>query len=383
MPHFKQILNIILTRQFFKKLIAYSILLFFIYFFRDFLGIFLLTFIFAYLFLSLSRFLKFKLDLFISNHEQNYPKVSLLKTISKVNLFVVFVYLFFVWVITFVLSDLIPKLTIELWELSTSIPFLSNYFQNVAEYLQIVREWYTEIGWTVEEIIVDDNYDLIFSIFEQLKSVSLVFLQVVLALVMSFIFVIDRDNFYGYLRWIKNSNFKFLYKEYKIIFNKIIKSFGLILKAQSMIAVINMFITIVWFYIIGTFYGGFPYILTLAIIVFLFSYIPVLGMWISWIPLSIVAYLSWWFPAMFFVILMIFTTSALEAYYLNPKIVSSYFKLPISLTFIILVVSEYIFWIAGLLIWVSLFYFILGLLWDFDRLVTKNKKKFKKEEKSS
>ena len=386
MTQFKQILNVILTGEFFKNVTAYIIFIFFMYFFRDFLGIVLLIFIFAYLFLSLSKFLKSRLDLLISNHEQNYPKISLLKNISKINFFIVLVYIIFVWIIIFTLSDLLPKLTVELWGLANNIPFLSHYFQNIAEYLKIVREWYTEIWGTfeaiiVEDNIVEDNYEIILNIVDKLKSVSLVFLQVILALFMSFLFIMDRNNLYKYLSGIKSSNFRFLYKEYEVIFNKVIKSFGLILKAQSIIAIINMIITMIWFYIIGIFYGGFPYILTLAIIVFIFSYIPILGMWISWIPLSIVAYLNWWPPAMIFVILMIFSTSAFEAYFLNPKIVSSYFKLPISLTFIILVLSEHIFWIAWLLIWFSLFYFILGLLWDLDKLVTKNKRKLKQKEK--
>jgi hypothetical protein len=43
-----------------------------------------------------------------------------------------------------------------------------------------------------------------------------------------------------------------LYKEYKIIFDKIIRSFGLILKAQSMIALANATLTIIGLFIIGT-----------------------------------------------------------------------------------------------------------------------------------
>jgi len=47
---------------------------------------------------------------------------------------------------------------------------------------------------------------------------------------------------------------------------------------------------------------------------------------------------------------MIIFTTAFEAYFLNPKIVSHLFKIPVSLTFVILFVSEHFFGIAGLLI---------------------------------
>ncbi len=68
----------------------------------------------------------------------------------------------------------------------------------------------------------------------------------------------------------------------------------------------------------------------------------------------------------------------IEAYYLNPKIVSNFLDIPISLTFIILILSEHFFGIAGLLIGMSLFYFIIGLFQDFDKVVTKTRKKIKK-----
>lgn len=62
---------------------------------------------------------------------------------------------------------------------------------------------------------------------------------------------------------------------------------------------------------------------------------------------------------------------AVEAYYLNPKIVSSYMELPVFLTFLILLVSEHIFGFVGLLIGVPLFYILVDVLKDFDQFITK------------
>jgi predicted PurR-regulated permease PerM len=62
---------------------------------------------------------------------------------------------------------------------------------------------------------------------------------------------------------------------------------------------------------------------------------------------------------------------AVEAYYLNPKIVSSYMELPVFLTFLILLVSEHMFGFVGLLIGVPLFYILVDILKDFDHFVTK------------
>jgi predicted PurR-regulated permease PerM len=43
------------------------------------------------------------------------------------------------------------------------------------------------------------------------------------------------------------------------------------------------------------------------------------------------------------ILLLIAIVHIIEAYYLNPKIVSSFLELPVSLTFIILIVSEHFF----------------------------------------
>ena len=175
MLNFHRFLDIFLTKTFFKKIFAYSLLILFIYFFRDFWGIFLLTFIFAYLFLSLSKFFKNKLDIFINKHKRNFPKLVSIKKFYGVNLFIILIYTIFIWIIIFVISDLLPKLTTELWELGQNIPFLNKYFQDIAGYLQILREGYTEIWWTVEKVIAEDNYALLLEVSIDLNPYPLLF----------------------------------------------------------------------------------------------------------------------------------------------------------------------------------------------------------------
>jgi predicted PurR-regulated permease PerM len=71
-------------------------------------------------------------------------------------------------------------------------------------------------------------------------------------LILSFVFLLDRKKLKKYLSTIKKSNFSFLYNEYKVIFDKIIRSFGIILKAQSLIALANAILTIIGLFIIGS-----------------------------------------------------------------------------------------------------------------------------------
>jgi predicted PurR-regulated permease PerM len=200
------------------------------------------------------------------------------------------------------------------------------------------------------------------------------------SIILSFVFLIDRFRLQKYLHGIKKSSFSFLYKEYKIILEKIVKSFWLILKAQAMIALANSILTIIWLTIIWLIHGWtFPYLLTLWLIVFIAWFIPVLWVFISSIPILIIAYsMIWGYTILIEVVLLVSIVHIIEAYYLNPKIVSRFLEIPVSLTFIVLIISEHLFWIAWLLIWVSLFYFLVWLMRDIDSSLKKNKKKIKK-----
>jgi len=60
MGGFTKMMKLIFNKRGFQKIGAYVLLILFIYIFKDFLGIFLLTFIFAYLFFSMAKFIKEK-----------------------------------------------------------------------------------------------------------------------------------------------------------------------------------------------------------------------------------------------------------------------------------------------------------------------------------
>gem|GEM_PF-820724 len=71
--------------------------------------------------------------------------------------------------------------------------------------------------------------------------------------------------------------------------------------------------------------------------------------------------------------LLISVVHAVEAYYLNPKIVSSYTKLPLSLTFLILILSEYLLGFVGLVIGVATFYFLLEIFKEINTIIDNSK----------
>ncbi|MFK7780681.1 MAG: AI-2E family transporter [Candidatus Gracilibacteria bacterium] len=380
MTKLKQFINLLLTKKYITKFVAYFLLVIIFYVFSDFLGIFLLTFIFAYLFFTLAEYIKHKLDFILKKFPKNKKINDIIKKVFGLNLIIVALYIFFIGAIIFIVSGIVPKLVNELSELPKNIPFLAEPISGVTTKLVEIKNFNAELGGSITEIITNKDIDVVLDILSSLKSASVVFLQIIISIILSFVFLIDRFKLKKYLLKIKKSNFSFIYKEYKIILEKIVKSFGLIFKAQAMIAFVNSVLTIIGLIIIGLIHGGpFPYILTLGLIVFIAGFIPVLGVFISSIPIIIIAYSTiGGYPVILEVLVLIAIVHMVEAYYLNPKIVSKFLEIPVSLTFVILIVSEHLFGIAGLLIGVSLFYFIVGLLRDIDKVLKKNKKEIKR-----
>jgi len=381
MIQIKNILLSIFTQKFFQKLLAYTLLVLFIYLFADFAFLFVLTFIFAYLFFSLATDLKYRLDKYLMNKKY--------RNLFKINSYIGLLYIVFVWIIILILIRVIPQITKEITDLASQSRDLQEWIKKFV-YSNNLDFWF----WDKIIIIINDWISTISNdipkVIWQIKNASVWFMQVMLALILSLIILLDRSKLSKYLLWIKNSNFKFFYEEYSIIFEKVVKSFGLILKAQSMIALVNSLLTMFWLFLIGVLYYfmndlnfiSFPYLLTLGLVVFLFWFVPVLWTFLSSVPILIVAYTTyWWAEIIFLIIFLIMVVHTIEAYILNPKIVSRFMNFPVSLTFIILIISEHTFWFAGLLIWVSMFYFFIWMFKDIDVAIT-NKRKMRKVEDS-
>lgn len=371
----KKASRLFLNKYFLQKLVAYILLILWFYFLQDFLLVLFLTFIFSYLFLTSGNFIKEKFDNFISKILRNNGQILFLKRFFSLNIIIIFLYLVFIWTIFFALSDLLPQLTRELRDLPNYLPALKEPVMMITSKLEEIKNINSEIGWSINEIFSKQDIDIIMQFFDKLKAFWAVFIKIMISLILSYIFIIDRDKLWEYLKWLEKSNFWFLYHEYKIIIEKIVKTFGLVFKAQSMIALTNAWLTTIGLFIIWLVHNSsFPFIYTLAIIVFICWFIPVLWTFISSFPILIIGYTTFGtLTVVFEIIFLIAFIHAVEAYYLNPKIVSSYIKLPLSLTFLVLILSEHFMWFAGLVIWISSFYLILELLRDADKIITKSK----------
>jgi len=128
--------------------------------------------------------------------------------------------------------------------------------------------------------------------------------------------------------------------------------------------------------------AGFPYIMALSIMIFILGLIPVAGVFISLVPLVIIAFNVGGIYKVIEVVIMIAIIHALEAYLLNPKLMSQRTSLPVSLVFVVLIISQKYLGAWGMLIGVPLFIYVLNVLnIDYRRAV--EAEQLKKAEKKN
>ncbi len=125
-------------------------------------------------------------------------------------------------------------------------------------------------------------------------------------------------------------------------------------RAQAMIAMVNTVLTAIGFYLLGL-----PNVALLSIIVFFFSFVPVLGVFISTVPAVLVALNAGGYVLALKVILFITVIHMIEAYVLNPLIYGQHLKLNPVVVLIILYVGHHFFGVWGMLLGVPVAYYFI------------------------
>lgn len=194
-------------------------------------------------------------------------------------------------------------------------------------------------------------------IYTYITDISAFGLQVVMSLVLSMFLLIEKDKVMSLMDKFKTSKIAIFYEEIAYFGKKFTRTFGKVLEAQFIIATINCALTTIALAIMG-----FPQLFGLAVMVFFLGLVPVAGVVLSLIPLSIIAYSIGGIAYIVSLVLVIMIVHAIEAYFLNPKLMSAKTELPIFFTFIVLIFSEHFIGIWGLIIGIPIFVFLLDIL---------------------
>lgn len=297
-------------------------------------GIFFMTFIFIYLVDNIVCFITSKLP----------EKVNIKRKYIAMTVYV----LFFMSLATLV----VVYFPIALREGKDIVQKVSTYSYNANDFI------FPETAPIIEKFIKEQGIDeikqqFIEKSFEFLKKAGKIGIEIFISLILSIFFLLEKEKIHSFIKRFEKSEISGVYKFFEGFWTSFLNSFGKIMKAQVIIAIANTILSLIGLYILG-----FPGLAALGIMILGLSLIPVAGVIISMIPLSLIAMSIGGITKVLALLIMILIIHAIESYLLNPKIMSEETDLPIFITFLVLIISEYFMGVLGLMIGLPLFIFL-------------------------
>lgn len=319
-----------------KRLIIFGLIVLVLYSVKSMMNIILLTFIFAFL---LDRLVEFTLKHVKLNRK----------------LLVVLLYTVIVGLLTIGLVKYLPLITTEISQLVIRITtFYSEPHDNVL--LNFVESFITNNQISA---YLENGFSFLLKSFSDISKISI---QVLLALILSLFFLLEKPRLQEFTSKFKNSKIAPFYYEIEFFGTKFTRTFGKVIEAQFIIAIVNTILTVIVLTVLG-----FPQVIGLAIMVFFLGLIPVAGVIISLVPLTLIAFTIGGFLKVVYVLVAIMIIHGIEAYILNPKLMSSKTDLPVFYTFVVLIFSQNFFGVWGLIIGIPVFVFLLDVLEVTDK----------------
>lgn len=313
------------------RVLVFLLLVFVLYLVRSMIDIILMTFIFSYLITRLENFI--------------LKRASIYRPII-----VIILYALIVVCLTLLLVKYVP---IIIEQLNQLIKFGNAFFttksnNQIIDYIVKMGNDFNITKYT------DKGFTFLLS---SLKSTGTVMMNIFIALMLSLFFSLGREHLLVFTKQFETSKIAFIYEEMKFFGVKFVRTFGKVIEAQFLIALVNCVLTTIVLWILH-----FPQLLTLSIMIFLLGLIPVAGVVLSLIPLSIVGFSIGGIKYIIYVIILIVVIHAIESYILNPKLMSAKTNLPVFYTFIILIFGEHFFGIWGLIVGIPVVMFFLDVL---------------------
>ncbi|WHY85330.1 AI-2E family transporter [Neobacillus novalis] len=324
-------INKILQSSGFKRISIFVVIAVVIYAMRSMINLILLTFIFAFLMDRLVQFIGRKIPL-------NRKLIVIISYACIVGL-LSYGLIMYLPMIAGEITALIKQLTA--FYTSKHDNFVLNYIVTRIEEIKISS--YLEQGVTF--------------LLKYFTDISKITLQVLLALMLSLFFLLEKPRLIEFTKKFRTSKIASIYVEVEFFASKFVRTFGKVIEAQLIIAVVNCILTTISLWLLH-----FPQLGGLSIMVFLLGLIPVAGVIISLIPLVIIAYSIGGLIKVLYVGIAIAIIHGIEAYILNPNLMSSKTNLPVFYTFIVLIFSEHFFGVWGLIVGIPVFVFLLDVL---------------------
>lgn len=320
-----------------EKIITFFIIFLIFIVVWNMLDLALLTFIFTYIFYSLWGMIS-----------TNRKKVSPIKIPDP--LIIIVLYVIFAAIVVAVSYRFIPVIMAQLSELWKIVV---NF--NVADLKD-------DLDPRIYEIISKINYDSYISGAGVLmaggaKKVGSFGITIFISLVLSLFLLLEKHKIKIFGLSLENSRISSIYKHFMFFGTSFVKSFGKVMQVQVIISLVNTILSCIVLVILG-----FPQIIGLAVMIFALGLIPVMGVIVSFVPLSIIGYNIGGFPEVLIILVMILVIHFIGTYLLYPKLMSDKTELPICFIFIVLIIGEHYMGVWGLLIGVPISIFLLDLM---------------------
>ncbi|MEC2711667.1 AI-2E family transporter [Bacillus cereus] len=329
-----QIKNLFQSKGF-QRLLVLVILALVLYGLQSMLNLILITFILTYLMDRFQKFISRKLDHFMPINRK---------------IIIAFLYVMLIGGIAITLFKYLPVLTIQISQLI----YQFNVFLRNPPDSELIKYAVNAVNHMELSKYVGQGVDIL---YKSITNVGKFGLQVLLSLILSLFFLLEKERIITFTSKFKDSKLKIFYEEIAYFGERFARSFGKVIEAQFLIAVVNCILTVIALIVLG-----FPQLLVLAVMIFLLGLIPVAGVIISLFPLCIIAYNVGGVIYVVYILVFITVIHALESYFLNPKFMSAKTNLPIFYTFMILIFSEHFLGIWGLIIGIPIFIFLLDVL---------------------
>ena len=301
---------------------------------RSMMSTFLLTFIFCLLVVKLTNAIR-----------------RVVKIPSR--LIVIVVYLLVLLGLYLAITVYIPKIADQAISSTKDIVDFYSNPQNLPD--DATLQWVNEL--IKQSNVMSQMKNGVSLIWKYITGVGTMGVTLFLSMILSFFFTIEKRSMDNFSRLFLQSDFAWFFQDLYFFGKKFVTTFGVVIEAQFFIALVNTVLTTIVMAVMHL-----PQLAVLALMVFILSLIPVAGVIISFVPLSLVGYSVGGFWDVIYLIITIIVVHALEAYVLNPKFMSSRTNLPIFYTFIVLLVGEHFLGIWGLICGVPIFTFFLDIL---------------------
>lgn len=316
-----------------RRWLVLAVLIAIFYFVRNLLPLLLLTFVFSYLAYRFVSFIE--------------RKIKLPGKISGFILYGVILFLVYLGI-----TEYIPVLIKQITHLVNAV---TKFYQSNRHGESVLMD--SVYNLIKEYNLADKLQSSLGTVVNYLTSFGKGLLIVIFAFLMSFFFTVDRKETNSFSVLFLKSDFSWFFEDIYYLLSKFFTGFGVVLETQFIIAVVNTVLTI-----IALSFMGFPELLSLGVIIFLLSLIPVAGVLISCVPLSIIGYSIGGIRDVILVLLIVSLIHVLESYVLNPHLMAHKTKIPMFYTFVVLFLGEHFFGVWGLIVGIPIFNFILDLL---------------------